>query len=192
MFDFLLRSTLQGQDSSPSTASPVSLGLRSKQPAQTCVHVFRFKRLPIGLLVVLYCLALCLPPLSAATTPTLSAVSCGSTSMTGSGTKACSVYLTNPTTTKVVVTLSSDNPAVRVPASVTLAVGASHTGFTTTVASVSSTQTANVTGNSIGISKVFVLQLNPAMATLSINPGSIPFGNVTVNRSEERRVGKEC
>lgn len=101
--------------------------------------------------------------------------------MTGSGTKACSVYLTDAATTKVVVTLSSDNPAVKVPSSVTIGVGASHTGFTTTVASVSSPQTANIVGNTGGVSRVFVLQLNPAIATLSINPGSIAFGNVAVS-----------
>ena len=108
--------------------------------------------------------------------------------MTGSGTKACSVYLTDLATTKVVVALSSDNPAVRVPASVTVAVGASHTGFTTTVASVSSTQTASVMANASSISKVFVLQLNPATATLSIDPGSIPFGNVTVNTTTSQSL----
>ncbi len=108
--------------------------------------------------------------------------------MTGAGTKACSVYLTAPALTKVVVTLSSDNPAVKVPSSVTVGVGASHTGFTTTVASVSATQTANITGKASGISEAFVLQLNPAVATLSINLGSILFGNVAVNTTTSQSL----
>ena len=102
--------------------------------------------------------------------------------MTGSGAKACSVYLSGAATSTVIVSLSSNNAAVTVPAAVTLAVGKSHTGFTAIVSSVSSVQTATLTATASGVSTNFALQLIPAgTGTLSISANTVAFGNVLLN-----------
>jgi hypothetical protein len=134
----------------------------------------------IHLLASLFCLAWCSSQLSASA-PVLSKVSCGNPSVTGSVIKACSVYMSGPATAKVVVNLSSNNAAVKVPAAVTVGVGASYAGFNATVSSVSSVQTATLTGKAGSLSKSFSLQLLkvavtpalPEVSTVSCSSGSI-------------------
>lgn len=98
-------------------------------------------------------------------------------------TKACSVYLTGPAQSKVSVSLSSNNAAVVVKATtVTVNLGASTAGFSLAISTVSTAQTATVTGTLSGTSKTFTLSLNPTTSpALTVSSASIAFGNVVLN-----------
>jgi hypothetical protein len=115
----------------------------------------------------------------------LSALSCGSASMTGSGSDNCTVTLTLPAGySGMSVSLASSNAAVTVPARVTVAANATSAGFTANVSSVTSAQGVTLTASEGGVSKSFALQLNAAagaVPTLTISAPSLAFGNVTVN-----------
>ena len=115
----------------------------------------------------------------------LSALSCGSASMTGSGSDNCTVTLTFPAGYGgTSVSLASNNAAVTVPARVTVAANATSAGFTANVSSVTSAQTVTLTASEGGVYKSFALQLNAAagaVPTLTISAASLAFGNVTVN-----------
>ena len=69
------------------------------------------------------------------------------------------------------------------PATVVVPANASSAGFTATVSSVTTAQAVTLTASAGGVSKSFALQLNAAVPTLTISPGSLAFGNVTVNTS---------
>ena len=119
----------------------------------------------------------------------LSAFSCSSGSMTGSGRDACTVTLTAAAPTGgLSVSLSSSNAAVVAPTMVTVPANATSAGFTTTVASVGTMQTVTLTATSGTVSKSFALQLNAAVSTLSINATSITFGDVKVNTAATQSV----
>ncbi|HEY2472018.1 MAG TPA: fibronectin type III domain-containing protein [Terracidiphilus sp.] len=92
-------------------------------------------------------------------TASLSKVSCGTLTLTGPTTKACSVYLSAAASSQVKVSLSSNNSSLQVPVSVTVPAGATTGGFALTAAAVSTTQTATLTASSNGVSKTDVLQL---------------------------------
>src|ERR1035441_1407070 len=125
MFEFQLGSSLLGQeDISDLIESPLS--------QLTCSNRRNWNRRWINLLVLSFCLALWSSQLLASA-PAQSSVSCGNPSMTGSGARACSVYLSGAATSTVIVSLSSDNAAVTVPAAITVWAGASHTGFNASV-----------------------------------------------------------
>lgn len=96
------------------------------------------------------------PPTSSAT---VSKVSCGSTTLTGPTTKACSVYLNRVASISTVVTLSSNNAALHVQASVTVPAGSSAAGFGITALAVLTTQSATLTAHAGGASQSDVLQL---------------------------------
>jgi hypothetical protein len=116
-----------------------------------------------------------------ATTAVLSALSCSSASMTGSGTDACKVTLDAAAPTGGLnVNLASSNAAVKVPATVTVAANATSATFTATVASVTSAQKVTLTASAGGVSETFALQLNvgASVPTLSVNATSIAFGSV--------------
>ena len=91
------------------------------------------------------------------TSPDLSSISCGTQSLTGPQTKACSVYLNAPAQSSVLVSLSSDNPAVTLPRSVTIVAGATSGGFSVTAAAVNTPQTVTLTASSNGASRADVL-----------------------------------
>jgi hypothetical protein len=113
---------------------------------------------------------------------TLSGLSCTNASMTGAGTDACTVTLSGPAGTGgVSVSLASSNAAVTVPATVLVPANATTAGFTATVSSVTTAQAVTLTASAGGVSKTFALQLNAGVATLTISPTSLAFGNVTVN-----------
>ena len=102
--------------------------------------------------------------------------------MTGTGTDTCLLTLSAPAPSGgLSVALASSNPAVTLPAAVTVPANATSTGFTATVASVSSAQAVTLTASEGGVSRSFALQLNAATATLSINATSVAFGDVTLN-----------
>ncbi|HEY5213535.1 MAG TPA: choice-of-anchor D domain-containing protein [Acidobacteriaceae bacterium] len=117
-----------------------------------------------------------------AVAPALSALSCNSGAMTGSGTEACTVTLsTSAPSGGLIVNLSSSNSAVAVPSSVIIPAGAASAGFTATVSSVATAQAVTMTASASGVSEIFNLQLGAAVPTLSVNIASLAFGSAVVN-----------
>ena len=103
-------------------------------------------------------------------------------SLTGPTTKACSVYLSAAALSNTPVNLSSSNAAVKVPATVTVAVGRLTAGFSATVSAVSTTQTATLTGTSGGISQTLSLSVLPATtAGLGVSATNLGFGSIAVS-----------
>lgn len=122
-------------------------------------------------------------------TPGLSKVSCGANTVSGSLTKACSVYLTSAATSKVVVNLSSNNSAVSVQSTVTVNPGATTAGFSLKISAVTTAQSAGVTGSLSGVSSTYTLYLNPVTnAGLTLGASSLSFGNVAVGSSAAQNV----
>ncbi len=114
----------------------------------------------------------------------LSALSCNSKSMTGSGSDGCTVTLISAAGSGgLSVSMASSNAAVTVPATVTVPANATRVGFTASVSAVTSAQSVTLKASAGNVSKSFSLQLNAAgtVSTLTISPASLPFGNVTVN-----------
>jgi len=91
--------------------------------------------------------------------PTLSKVSCGTQTLTGPTTKACSVYFSAAVKSQTAVTLSSSNGALQVPTSVNVPAGATTGGFAITATAVSTTLTVTLTATEGGVSQTDVLQL---------------------------------
>ena len=119
-----------------------------------------------------------------AATP-LSAVSCVGSAYNGTATDACSVTLTSTAGARSYVSLSSNNPAVTVPAQVVVKHGSLSAGFSATVAAVSTAQAAKITAQAGGVVKTFSISLSPPAGTgtaqLKVNATSIAFGSVVVN-----------
>jgi hypothetical protein len=127
--------------------------------------------------------------LSGTGVPALSAISCTNASMSGSGTDACTVTLkTAAPSSGLSVALSSNNSAVHVPASVTVASGSTTGAFSATVSSVSTAQAVTLTATAGTISKTFALQLIANVATLTLNGNSVSFGDVTLNSPSTQTV----
>ena len=113
---------------------------------------------------------------------TLSALSCATASFTGAGTDSCTATLNVAAPSGgTVVSLTSNNSSVVVPASVTIPGGATNGTFTASASSVSTTQTATLTASAGGFSATFALQLNAAIPTISVSTASLAYGNVPVN-----------
>ncbi|HEY1648184.1 MAG TPA: choice-of-anchor D domain-containing protein [Terracidiphilus sp.] len=109
--------------------------------------------------------------------------------MSGAGTDSCTVTLNAAAATGgLAVGLASNNTAVTVPASVTVAAGATTAGFTATVAAVSSAQTVTLTASAGTVTKTFTLQLSAPSPTLTLNASSISFGNVNLNTPTTQTV----
>lgn len=127
--------------------------------------------------------------LGASAAPSLSRVSCSSNAYSAPGTDACSIYLTARTRSRIVVSLTSNNPAVTVPGAVT--VRSEATGFTASVSAVTTAQTATITAEAEGITATFNITVSPASSgtpALSINASSIGFGDVQVNTAAEQSL----
>ncbi|MGB7134586.1 MAG: hypothetical protein WBD46_04835, partial [Acidobacteriaceae bacterium] len=76
----------------------------------------------------------------------LAAVSCGGSSETGAASDACTVTLTSAAPSGgTTVSLASNNSAVTLPASLTVASGSTSAAFTATAAAVTTAQTATLT-----------------------------------------------
>jgi hypothetical protein len=121
--------------------------------------------------------------------PSVSGLTCNTTSYAAAGTDSClvSLYGTAPDT-GLAVSLASNNSSVVVPASVTVAPGAMSASFSASVKAVSTGQTATVTATAGGTTKSFVLQLGPSSAVLTANASSIPFGSVLLNSPAEQSI----
>ncbi|MGB6691881.1 MAG: choice-of-anchor D domain-containing protein, partial [Terracidiphilus sp.] len=116
------------------------------------------------------------------TAPGLKAISCSSTSMTGSGTDSCAVTLSAPAGKNgASVQIASSNAAVKVPASVTVPAGATSASFTATVAAVGTPAAVTLTAREGNLSDSFVLQLDAATQGLRLSASVLSFGNVNVD-----------
>ena len=133
-------------------------------------------------------------PNDATIVPALTAVSCSNVTMTGSATQACSVQLSAAATAPFLVSLSSNNSAVAVPASVTVSQGASSAGFNATSSSVQSTQPVKLTATAGGVSEIFAMQVAAAAPPSSGQPGltisstNLSFGQVVLNNTATQTV----
>jgi len=105
--------------------------------------------------------------------PTLSSLSCGTRSLTGPQTRACTVSLSAPATSYTLVTLSSSDSALKVPSSVTVATGSNSAPFNITATAVKATKTVTLTAASGGVTKTEVFTLSPA--------GTIPGAAAKLN-----------
>ncbi len=121
--------------------------------------------------------------------PVLTGLSCAIGSISGTGSDNCTVTLNGAAPGGgFIVGLASNNSAVTVPASVTVPGGANSAGFTATVSSVGTAQTAILAATANGISEAFPLQLNIAAAGFGINTTNIAFGNVQENTQVTQSV----
>ncbi len=122
-------------------------------------------------------------------TPTLSAFTCSSATMTGPGSVTCTPTLSGAAPSGgVSVSVSDNSSAVAVPSAVTVAAGATSAPFAVTVSSFSTAQTVTLTATAGGVSKTFALQLSPSAPTLSINATSISFGSVAMGSQATQTV----
>lgn len=122
----------------------------------------------------------------------LSALTCGSGSLTGAGTDACTVTLTQAASSGgFTVDLSSSSSSVKVPASVAVASGATSAKFTATASAVTSAKTVTLKASDSNNSETYSLKLNPgssATASLKLGSSSVAFGNVSVNTPATQTV----
>ncbi len=140
------------------------------------------------------------------TTATLQPLMLSPTSVTGGGSATGTVTLSAPAPNSgVQVTLSSSNPSVRVPASVTVAPGQNSAPFTITTQAVTSAQTVSITA-SLGASTVTAtLTLNPSPpsgitlqgkifqidGTLTISGSKLPFEIQAIPSGVSHMIGFE-
>jgi hypothetical protein len=123
------------------------------------------------------------PPLA------LSGFTCSRASITGPGTDACTVTLTAPAANGGLrVSLTSSNPAITVPAAVTVPANGTIAYFTATVSGVTTAQTVTLTASAGSVSKSFVVRLNPSAPTLSVNATTVAFGKVPLNTPATQSV----
>jgi len=121
--------------------------------------------------------------------PTVGAVSCAASSLTGTNTTACTVSLSSPAPSGGMgVTLSSSSSALSVPASVTVGYGATTASFAANASTVTTSQTAMLTASANSSSKSFAIQLNAAVPSLSLSATSLSFGNVSVGTAVTKSV----
>jgi Cep192 domain 4 len=122
----------------------------------------------------------------------LGALTCGSKSLTGAATDACTVTLTGTAgSAGFVVNLASSSSAVKVPASVTVASGTASAGFTANAVAVTSAQTATLTASDSGNWETWSLRLKPATtgtAALTLGSTSVAFGDVNLNTPSTQTV----
>lgn len=112
----------------------------------------------------------------------MNGLSCAASSLTGAGTDSCTVTLTaGAASGGFSVSLSSNNSAVAVPASVSVPAGSSSASFTANASIVASPQSATLTASAGGASESYTLQLGSSVSTLSVNATSIAFGSVNLN-----------
>lgn len=114
--------------------------------------------------------------------PVLSGLNCSSGLMTGAGTDSCTVTLNAAAAGGgFPISLTSNNSAVAVPATVTVATGATTATFRATVSSVSTAQKVTLTANAGGVLESFALQLGTAAPLLTVSTNSLNFGDVAIN-----------
>lgn len=112
--------------------------------------------------------------------PALTAISCTHASVTSAISDSCTVTLSSAAPSNgVQIVLSSNNPAVIVPPSVTVGANQSSGSFTATIASVASPTVVTLTASDGSMNKTFSVAL-ASSASLSVNATALSFGNVVV------------
>jgi hypothetical protein len=114
--------------------------------------------------------------------PVPASLSCSSASMATAGTDTCTVSLNGAAPWGgFLVSLVSNNSAVVVPSSVTVAYNTTSATFSATVAAVSSAQTVTLSAGATSGTTSFALQLNAtAPGSMSVSTSSISFGSVAI------------
>jgi len=110
--------------------------------------------------------------------PTLGGLTCTPATVSAAGVSACTVTLSSAALTGgLVVGVSSNNSNMTVPASVTVASGATSVGFSATASgTVPSAQTAVLTASAAGVSKTFSLNLVTATWSITGSVGTAGSG----------------
>jgi hypothetical protein len=127
--------------------------------------------------------------LSGTGVPVPTGLTCTSGSITGAGTDNCTVTLNAAAANGgFAVGLASNNSAVTLPASVTVASGATIAGFAATVTSVSTAATATLTASAGSVSKTFAIQLGASTPTLGVSSASVSFGSSSVNSATTQTI----
>lgn len=161
--------------------------LRAEQgPADNLGRIYGLNRFQAAALISLSCAL----PVACAATPTVSSVNCQTWSITGALSDPCTITLSAAAPSAgLKVTLSSNNKAVTVPASVTVPANSTSMWFTATAAAVTTTQSAVVTASANGSSATTYLQLNgKAAATMTTSATSLAFGSAQVNSTLSQAV----
>jgi len=141
---------------------------------------FRFISFPVGLLLALLPSLCC--GFSQTAGPQLSAFSCASASMGGTGTDLCTVTINEPAPAAGFrVGLSSNNAAVTMPPAVMVAANATSAQLKASVTPVSTVQTVVLIASAGAVTNRFALELNAALPILSVGASGASFGNVAVN-----------
>jgi len=121
--------------------------------------------------------------------PTLSALSCSSSSIVGSLADSCKLTLSGAASKGgVAIALASSSTNLKVPASVSVPATATSATFTANAAAVSAAQTVKLTATAGSISRSISLQLNPALAQLSVDATTVSFGLVVLNQATTQIV----
>jgi hypothetical protein len=121
--------------------------------------------------------------------PVLTGLTCANGSITGSGTDSCTLTLNGAAATGgFAVGLASNNSAVTVPPSVTVASGATSASFASTVTAVGTAATATLTASAGGVSKTFAIQLGASTPTLGVSSASLSFGNDSVKSATAQSI----
>jgi hypothetical protein len=127
--------------------------------------------------------------LSGTGVPVLSGLTCASSSVTGAGTDSCTVAINGVAPgSGLSVSLVSNDSAITMPASVTVAAGATSASFTSNAAAVSTSQVATLTASAGGVTETFALQLNVPPPQVSVSATSLNFGNVSLNAPATQEV----
>jgi hypothetical protein len=117
-------------------------------------------------------------------TPSLSGLSCSSSSMIGAGSDNCSVTLTGAApSTGLAVNLASSSTAVAVPVSVIVPSGAKSASFAATVAAVSASQTVTLTASQGSTSKTAAIKLSGSSSAIAPSISSLTCGSSTFTGS---------
>jgi hypothetical protein len=99
-------------------------------------------------------------------------------SLAGAGTATGTVNLSGAAPTRgASVALSSNNSAVQVPATMTVASGSTSGTFTASASSVTTQTIVTVIASYDGVSTPATLTLNPSAGPLTVSPTSLSFGN---------------
>ncbi|HEY2990184.1 MAG TPA: hypothetical protein VGL11_20895 [Candidatus Binatia bacterium] len=119
------------------------------------------------------------PP--AQTAAALRAVSVSPSGVTGGQSATGTVILTAAAPAGgVIIDLSDVDPAVSVPATVTINAGATSADFTVNTSPVSATTTATITGEYNGTSKTAALAVkSPALSSFALNPTTVAGGSTS-------------
>jgi hypothetical protein len=114
-------------------------------------------------------------PASTTTAPTLSGLTLNPSSITGGSSVQGTVTLSAPASTATSVNLSSGSALATVPASITVASGASSANFTINTTSVASTASVTISAT---------LNATTRTATLTLNPATAPADTVNITLAE--------